>query len=70
MTHDKAKKHNHLAAAEMGAEQNYNQIDGIINNEKKPPPSLLRQLEAYERKAEYHIDKQNERRQEANQQER
>ena len=34
---------NYLATAEMGAEQNYNQIDGIINNEP-PKPSLLDQL--------------------------
>ena len=34
---------NYLATAEMGAEQNYNQIDGIINNEP-PKPSLLEQL--------------------------
>lgn len=34
---------NYLATAEMGAEQNYNQIDGIINNEA-PKPSLLEQL--------------------------
>jgi hypothetical protein len=37
-----AERFNHLAAAEMGAEQNYNQIDGIINNENKP--SILEQL--------------------------
>lgn len=30
----------HLAAAEMSVEGNYNQIDGIINNEP-PKPSLL-----------------------------
>ena len=36
-------KPNHLAAAEMGAEGNYNQIDGIINNEA-PKPSLLDNL--------------------------
>ena len=30
----------HLAAAEMSVEGNYNQIDGIINNEA-PNPSLL-----------------------------
>ena len=30
----------YLAAAEMSTEQNYNQIDGIINNEA-PKPSLL-----------------------------
>lgn len=34
---------NYLAAAEMGAEQNYNQIDGLINNEG-PRPSLLENL--------------------------
>lgn len=32
---------NYLAATEMGAEANYNQIDGIINNEPTPKPSLL-----------------------------
>ena len=33
-------KPNHLAAAEMSVEGNYNQIDGIINNEApKPPPA-------------------------------
>ena len=31
---------NHLAAAEMSVEGNYNQIDGIINNEA-PKPVLL-----------------------------
>lgn len=34
---------NYLAAAEMGTEQNYNQIDGIINNEPVKP-SLLDEL--------------------------
>jgi len=66
----KKKKNNHLAAAEMSVEGNFNMIDGIINNKAKPPPSVLRQLEAYERKTEYHIEKQNQRRQEANQEER
>ena len=32
---------NYLAASEMSAEGNYNQIDGIINNEPTPKPSLL-----------------------------
>lgn len=32
---------NYLAAAEMSAEGNDNQIDGIINNEPPPRPSLL-----------------------------
>jgi hypothetical protein len=30
------EQYNHLAAAEMSLESNYNQIDGIINNESKP----------------------------------
>ena len=34
-------KPNHLAAAEMSVEGNYNQIDGIINNEPPPKPSVL-----------------------------
>lgn len=34
----KKRPENYLAAAEMSAEGNYNQIDGIINNE--PPPKL------------------------------
>ena len=45
-------------------------IDGIINNTPKEPPSLLRQLEAYERNVESHIETQNERRKEANNEER
>ena len=35
-------KYNYLAAAEMSAEDNYNQIDGIPNNGFKP--SILEQL--------------------------
>lgn len=31
----------YLAAAEMSTEQNYNQIDGVINNEVPKPPSVL-----------------------------
>ncbi len=34
----------YLAAAEMSAEGNYNQIDGIINNEAPKPPSILDNL--------------------------
>jgi len=36
------EKYNYLAAAEMDEEGNYNQIDGIINNTKKP--SILEHL--------------------------
>jgi len=32
------QKYNHLAAAEMMKEDNYNQIDGVINNVSKPRP--------------------------------
>lgn len=49
---DVAKSHeNHLKSAEMSSEQNYNQIDGIINNENpkqekapKEKPSILKAL--------------------------
>ena len=40
----------YLTAAEMGTEQNYNQIDGIINNEA-PKPSLRDTLRQYQEKA-------------------
>ena len=44
---DAAVKYNYLANAEMGAEGNYNMIDGIINNAQKP--SMLEQMAEYER---------------------
>ena len=40
----------HLAAAEMSVEGNYNQIDGIINNEA-PKPSLRDALRQYQEEA-------------------
>lgn len=40
----------HLAAAEMSAEDNYNQIDGVINNEV-PKPSLRDTLRQYQEEA-------------------
>ena len=43
-------KPNHLAAAEMGVEQNANHIDGIINNEA-PKPSLRDALRQYQEEA-------------------
>ena len=39
------EQQNHLASAEMDEEGNYNMIDGIINNEKKP--SILEHLRQY-----------------------
>lgn len=44
-----AEKYNYLAAAELGGEQNYNQIDGIINNE--PKPSIADQLREFQQKS-------------------
>ena len=43
-------KSNHLAAVEMSVEGNYNQIDGIINNEA-PKPSLRNALRQYQEEA-------------------
>jgi len=42
---------NYLATAEMSAEVNYNQIDGIINNEA-PKPSVLDSLRQCQEAAE------------------
>ena len=39
--HADGQRYNHLAAAEMDAEGNYNMIDGVINNAK---PSILEHL--------------------------
>lgn len=44
-----AEKYNHLAAAEMSDEDNYNQIDGVPNNTTKP--SILEQLRELQHKA-------------------
>lgn len=41
---------NCLKTAELGVEQNYNQIDGIINN-TAPKPSLRDDLKQYQREA-------------------
>jgi len=41
---NEAVKYNHLDAAEMGEEQNYNQIDGVINNTK---PSIIEYLRQF-----------------------
>lgn len=35
-----AEKYNYLAAAEMSGEQNYNQIDGLVNNLAQPKADL------------------------------
>lgn len=43
---------NSLKAAEIGAEQNYNQIDGIINNEA-PKPSVRDSLKQFQQEADH-----------------
>ena len=43
---------NSLNAAEIGAEQNYNQIDGIINNEA-PKPSVRDSLKQFQQEADH-----------------
>ena len=48
----KKERENYLAAAEMSAESNYNQIDGIINNEPPPKPSVLDALSQCRQDAE------------------
>ena len=48
----KNKRFNHLAAAEMDEEENYNQIDGIISN--VPKPSVLDRMKEYERRMAEH----------------
>ena len=46
-------KLNHLAAAEMDEESNYNMVgDGIINN--VPKPSVLERMAEYERRMAEH----------------
>lgn len=34
------EKYNPLKSAELSGEQNYNMIDGILNNAVAPPPQL------------------------------
>jgi len=47
------ERYNYLAAAEMGEEDNYNQIDGVPNNTTKP--SILERLREYEAQKAVHI---------------
>jgi len=47
---DGKKVYNQLAAAEIKAEDNYNQIDGLMNNSKKP--TLKELLDAAKQKQE------------------
>ena len=57
--HYKDDKFNHLAAAEMDEESNYNMVgDGIINN--VPKPSFLERLKEYERRMAEHRKAENE----------
>ena len=42
------EKYNYLASAEMGEEENYNMIDGVVNNVRKGKASILEQLRRFE----------------------
>lgn len=55
MKQEKDRPENHLAAAEMSIEGNYNQIDGIINNEP-PKPSVRDTLNQYKEDAGKNLD--------------
>jgi hypothetical protein len=53
------QRYNHLAAAEMMSENNYNSIDGIINN--KPTPTFDERMKDAKNKAHAHNSRKNER---------
>ena len=44
------EKDNYLKNAELGTEQNYNMIDGILNNEPTPVPEPLDKVKEPPRK--------------------
>jgi len=51
--------YNHLAAAEMMKEDNYNQIDGVINNTTKP--TFAERMSVAQNKAKEHNNRKGER---------
>ena len=55
------EKYNHLAAAEMSSEVNYNKIDGIMGNNKQVS-SLEQKLKDAQERAKRQRDKQSEQR--------
>ena len=57
------QKYNHLAPAEMMKENNYNQIDGIINNASKP--TFEERMKNAKNKAKAHNNRKNERHKDA-----
>jgi len=70
------QKYNHLAPAEMMKEDNYNQIDGVINNVSKPTfaermkDAKNKAKEHNNRKGERHTDKRHSRKSDRHKQER
>ena len=70
------QKYNHLAAAEMMKEDNYNQIDGVINNVSTPTfadrmkAAKTKAKEHNNRKGERHKDKRHSRKSDRHKQER
>jgi len=57
------QKYNHLAAAEMMKEDNYNSIDGVINNTTKP--TFEERMKDAKNKAKAHNNRRAERHKEA-----
>lgn len=53
------QKYNHLAAAEMMKEGNYNQIDGVLNNTTKP--TFEERMQDAKNKAKEHNNRKTER---------
>jgi len=53
------QKYNHLAPAEMMKEDNYNQIDGVINNVSKP--TFAERMKDAKNKAKEHNNRKGER---------
>jgi len=53
------QKYNHLAPAEMMKEDNYNRIDGVINNASKP--TFDERMKAAKNKAKEHNSRRTER---------
>ena len=70
------QKYNHLAPAEMMKEDNYNQIDGVINNVSMPTfadrmkTAKTKAKEHNNRKGERHKDKRHSRKSDRHKQER
>jgi hypothetical protein len=59
----KEQKFNYLAAAEMSAEDNFNQLDGVLNNTTKP--TFQERMTDAENKAQEHNRQKSKKRKDA-----